>query len=81
VVGWDPVGIVGRGGGNSGTLNRDFNLLGRTGGLLRRLDTLGSLALLGKVRCDPDGVEEVSNTTEASQKEEVKEDTKGMMLA
>jgi hypothetical protein len=34
VVGWDPVGVVGRGGGNSGTLNRDFSLLGCAGGLL-----------------------------------------------
>lgn len=42
--------------------------------LLRGLAALSSLALLGEVRRNPEGVEKVHNTGEARKKEEVQED-------
>jgi len=76
VVRGDPVSVVGGSGGDSrvgGLLSGDG--LGALGGgtLLARL---AALALLGEVGGDPHGVEEVDDTNEASQEEEVKEDAK-----
>lgn len=70
VVVGDPFGIVGSGRRDSGGLL--LGLLG-DGGLL--LGGLSGLALLGEVGGDPHGVEEVDDTTEGSEEEEVQEDT------
>lgn len=71
VVGGNPVSIVGGGRGDGGAGSFLDNLaLGR--GLL--LAGLATLALLGEVGCDPDSVEEVDDTNEAGQEEEVEED-------
>lgn len=75
VVGGDPVGIVSSGRGDSRAGSVLNNLaLGR--GLL--LAGLATLALLGKVGRDPDIVEEVDDTDEAGQEEEVEEDATNM---
>lgn len=78
VVGGDPVSVVGGGGGNSraGSLLNSGSLstLGRAGGTL--LGGLAALALLGEVGGDPDGVEEVDNSSKAGQEEEVEEDAR-----
>lgn len=71
MVGGNPVSVVGGGRGDSGAGSFLDNLaLGR--GLL--LAVLATLALLGEVGCDPDSVEEVDDTNEAGQEEEVEED-------
>lgn len=77
VVGGNPVGVVGSGGGNGsaagGLLSSlDLNTLGALGALL---GGLSSLALLGEVGNDPDGVEEIAGTRDTGQEEEVEEET------
>lgn len=71
VVSGNPVGVVcgGRGNGRAGGLLHDFAL---SRDLL--LAGLACLALLGEVRRNPNGIEEVDNANEAGQEEEVKED-------
>lgn len=76
VVGWNPLGVVGCCGCNSGAgafIGRlSFGALSATGGFL--LARLATLALLREVGCDPDSVEEVGDTNKAGQEEEVEED-------
>lgn len=78
VVSRDPLGVVSGGRGNcraTGSLiERCLALLGRTRRLLGEVG-LSRLALLREVRRDPHGVEEVDDTSEAGQEEEVKEET------
>lgn len=78
MVGGDPVSVVGGGRGNSraGSFLNSSSLsaLGRAGGTL--LGGLAALALLGEVGGDPDGVEEVDNSSKAGQEEKVEEDAK-----
>lgn len=71
-MGGDPVGVVGTGGGNSGIRrgNIEVSLLDGDTGLLR----LAATSLLGEVGGDPDGVEEVEDTSEKGKDEEVEED-------
>lgn len=76
VVRRNPIGVVGGSGRNGrvgGLLDGDgLGALG--GGTL--LAGLAALALLREVGGDPHGVEEVDDTSEASQEEEVKEDAR-----
>lgn len=75
MVSRDPIRVVGgrRGnGGAAGSFDGSLGLLRRRG-LLR---TLARLALLREVGRNPDGVEEVDDTNEAGQEEEVEEDTR-----
>lgn len=77
VVGGNPVGVVGGGGGNcsaaGGLLSSlDLTALGALGALL---GGLSSLALLGEVGGDPDGVKEVAGSRDTGQEEEVEEET------
>ena len=65
MVGGDPVGVVGSGRGNSG-----ISLLDGDTGLLR----LAATSFLGEVGGDPDGVEEVEDTSEEGKDEEIEED-------
>lgn len=76
MVSWDPFGVVGCSGGNSGAARSFFNLLRCARRLLGEFGSLSGLALLREVWRNPDGVEEVSGTSETSQEEEVEEDTK-----
>lgn len=75
----DPFGVVSRGRSDSRAicstrdLHRAIGLLRTGSGLF--VTPFSAPALLGKVRRNPDRVEEVHNTAEASQKEEVQEDT------
>lgn len=71
MVGGDPVSVVGSGRGDSGA-GSFLNNLALSRSLL--LAGLATLALLGEVGSDPDSVEEVDDTDEAGQEEEVKED-------
>lgn len=71
VVSGNPVSVVGGGRGDS-RAGRFLDNLALSGSLL--LSELPPLALLGEVRCDPDGVEEVDDADEAGQEEEVEED-------
>lgn len=72
----NPVSVVGSSGGNSGTgaLLHGLGLgtLGTAGGSL--LAGLAGLALLREVGSDPDGIEEVDDTGERGEEEEVQED-------
>lgn len=72
MVGGDPVGVVGSGRGNSGIRrgNIEISLLDGDTGLLR----LAATSFLGEVGGDPDGVEEVEDTSEEGKDEEIEED-------
>lgn len=72
-MGRDPFRIIGGSRRNSGVrfINGRFGL--RCARLLE-FAGLSSLALLREVGRNPDGVEKVHNTGEASQKEEIEED-------
>lgn len=74
MVGGDPIGVVGGSGGNgrAWTILSSLDTLSPRSTLLARL---ARLALLGEVRSNPNGVEEVNNAKEGSQEEDVKEDT------
>lgn len=80
MVSRDPIRIVGgsrrhRRAVRGLTGGGGFALLRCAGWLLGELGALSRLALLREVRGDPNGVEEVANTTETGQEKEVKEET------
>lgn len=79
VVGGNPVGVVGCGGrnGSTGGLLGSL-LLNALGALGALLGGLSSLALLGEVGGDPDGVEEVAGTRDTGQEEEIEEETESV---
>ena len=72
VMGRDPVRVVRRGRGNSGVRrgNIEVSLLGSDTSPLRVTAT----SFLGEVGGDPDGVEEVEDTSEEGKDEEIEED-------
>ena len=78
VVSWDPIRVVGGSRRHRRAVRsfarRSFALLGRTRRLLGELGALSGLALLGEIGGDPNGVDEIANTTEAGQNHEVKEE-------
>lgn len=74
---WDPIGIIGGSGRNSRSINGSLSLLSSARGLSLGL---GGLPLLREVGCNPNGVEEVCDTTEASEEEEIEEDTRFQRL-
>lgn len=71
----NPIFIVGFSGCNS----RTFRVGCHTGVdflyHVRSLATLGHLALLGEIRDDPDGIEEIADAGGAAKQDEVKEQT------
>lgn len=76
MVSRNPIGVVsgGRGNGTTGGFNgRCLFLLGCTRRLLGEVG-LSGLALLREVRRDPNGVEEVDDTSETGKEDEVEEE-------
>lgn len=80
VVGGNPVRVVGVCGTDSGGIGRGGVQVGLLHSGSRPLG-FSAAALLGKVWCDPDGVEEVENTSEECEDEEVQEDDLGVKNA
>ena len=70
-----PVSVIsgGRGNGRTGDFDLDRSLI--TLGRSALLTGLAALALLRKVGCNPNSVEEVHDTGKTGQEEKVEEDT------